>query len=33
VKSGEYMKIFDADKDKLTNADVIRDGEELVIPA
>lgn len=29
----EYMKIFNANKDKLTNPDVIRDGEELVIPA
>jgi nucleoid-associated protein YgaU len=31
--AGEYMKIFDANKDKLTNPDVIRDGQELVIPA
>jgi len=32
-KGSEYMKIFNANKDKLTNPDVIRDGEELVIPA
>ena len=31
--AGEYMKIFNANKDKLTNPDVIRDGQELVIPA
>jgi LysM repeat protein len=30
--AGEYMKIFNANKDKLTNPDVIRDGQELVIP-
>ncbi len=30
--AGEYMKIFNANKDKLTNPDVIRDGQVLVIP-
>jgi nucleoid-associated protein YgaU len=31
--AGEYMKIFNANKDKLKNPDVIHDGQELVIPA
>jgi LysM repeat protein len=31
--ANEYMKIFNANKDKLKNPDVIRDGQELVIPA
>jgi len=31
-KSGEYMKIFEANKDKLKNPDQIKPGQELVIP-
>lgn len=30
--AGEYMKIFDANKDKLTDPDKIKVGQELVIP-
>lgn len=30
--ANEYMKIFDANKDKLTNPDAIKPGQELVIP-
>lgn len=31
-KAGEYNKIFQANRDKLTDADHIRPGQELVIP-
>lgn len=31
-KAGEYMKIFEANKDKLKNPDQIKPGQELVIP-
>lgn len=31
--ANEYPKIFEANRDKLKNPDVIRDGQELVIPA
>lgn len=30
--AGQYMKIFDANKDKLSDPDKIRVGQELVIP-
>jgi nucleoid-associated protein YgaU len=30
--ANEYMKIFDANKDKLSNPDAIKPGQELVIP-
>lgn len=30
--AGQYMKIFDANKDKLTDPDKIKVGQELVIP-
>ena len=30
--AGQYMKIFDANKDKLTNPDQIKPGQELKIP-
>ena len=32
-KASEYPKIFEANRDKLSNPDVIRDGQVLVIPA
>lgn len=31
--AGQYMKIFDANKDKLKNPDQIQVGQELTIPA
>lgn len=31
-RAGEYNKIFQANRDKLTDADHIRPGQELVIP-
>jgi nucleoid-associated protein YgaU len=31
--AGQYMKIFDANKDKLSDPDKIQAGQELVIPA
>jgi nucleoid-associated protein YgaU len=30
--AGQYMKIFEANKDKLTNPDQIKPGQELKIP-
>ena len=30
--ANEYMKIFDANKDQLSNPDAIKPGQELVIP-
>lgn len=30
--ANDYMKIFEANRDKLKNPDLIRDGQELVIP-
>ena len=30
--AGQYMKIFDANKDKLTDPDKIKVGQELIIP-